>query len=371
MIFFEKGKVWADASEHSYLIESFFGKKKGKKIFLSPVEALYLAEMRNEEIVSIDTKTPLSLHEIYEGVKPNLTLYFVYKDWKERGLFLLPFSSSASGEPKPALSYKSSPVCLPPYTLSGIFSAETLTAYIPNPPKTLYTEYWFGQLGDYKAEQKGKSLKLDVFETAYLSKKGLLSVPREFFRIASSRLPDFEDMLSVYSDWRDHGYVVKTGFKFGSHFRIYFPGAKPGFAGAWKHSKHVLHVFSEKDRLLVSEWARAVRVAHSVKKTFILGMKPSKASSRAKPHFAAFSREGTAGLTPATSKPSYALLCLHEDQYIGGKDFASYLASAEKAGLTLLVAIVDRETSVTYYEIKRIQLAESPLSYFEIAWVQP
>ena len=30
--------------------------------------------------------------------------------------------------------------------------------------------------------------------------------------------------------------------------------------------------FSRKSKMIISEWARAIRVAHSVKKTFILGI---------------------------------------------------------------------------------------------------
>ena len=72
-------------------------------------------------------------------------------------------------------------------------------------------------------------------------------------------------LYEVYEDWRMNGYVVKTGFKFGTHFRIYFPGASPAASGdEWIHSKHVLHVFPKEQKMVISEWARAVRVAHGV-----------------------------------------------------------------------------------------------------------
>ena len=39
---------------------------------------------------------------------------------------------------------------------------------------------------------------------------------------------DFQKLYDVYADWRSKGYVIKTGFKFGTHFRIYFPGRTAG-----------------------------------------------------------------------------------------------------------------------------------------------
>ena len=32
----------------------------------------------------------------------------------------------------------------------------------------LYNDHWFGQFGSYKAEERGKLLKLDQFETVFL-----------------------------------------------------------------------------------------------------------------------------------------------------------------------------------------------------------
>jgi hypothetical protein len=37
----------------------------------------------------------------------------------------------------------------------------------------------------------------------------------------------------------------------------------------------------------------------------------------------------------------------------------------------MLMAIADRESSVTYYTIKRISLPKSEYEYFEIEWEQP
>jgi hypothetical protein len=36
-----------------------------------------------------------------------------------------------------------------------------------------------------------------------------------------------------------------------------------------------------------------------------------------------------------------------------------------------MVAIADRETSITYYVVHRIELPASEYEYYEIEWVQP
>ena len=184
-------------------------------------------------------------------------------------------------------------------------------------------------------------------------------------------------MYSVYEDWRLRGYIVKTGFKFGTHFRIYFPGASPiRDEKEWIHSKHVIHVFSRRSKLIISEWSRAIRVAHSVKKTFILAIPGIKAKIKVNPKkprldFLAYHRLKGNIEKPGEGKPRYLMYSLTEDEYIGGTELADALAECDHYGLEMIMAISDRESSVTYYAIKRIDLPGSDYEYFEIEWVQP
>jgi tRNA splicing endonuclease len=165
--------------------------------------------------------------------------------------------------------------------------------------------------------------------------------------------------------------VIKTGFKFGSHFRVYFPGASPAKEGEWLHSKHVLHVFPRRSKLLISEWARAIRLAHSVKKTFILAVPGKKSKSVRTCDFALYHRKGAECENPRTGEPSFLALALTEDEYLGGVEFAQALGECSERGLELVIAIADRETSVTYYLIKKISLPGSKFDYFEIQWLNP
>ena len=74
-------------------------------------------------------------------------------------------------------------------------------------------------------------LQLSLVESAYLLEQGLIEIKdgttgnipdlTEFSETASSIDPDFERKYSTYVDLRSRGFVPKTGFKFGTHFRVY------------------------------------------------------------------------------------------------------------------------------------------------------
>jgi len=113
-------------------------------------------------------------------------------------------------------------------------------------------------------------------------------------------------------------------------------------------------------------------VAHSVKKTFILAI-PGRELKRAKAKldFLLYHRKKDAIENPKEDKPKYLMLSLSEEEYIGGEELARAIEKAKEVGLELLLAIADRETSVTYYHVKRIELPGSKYEYYEIEWEQP
>jgi tRNA-intron lyase len=228
--------------------------------------------------------------------------------------------------------------------------------------------------------------KLDFMETIFLSKHfgievinnetGKKTTPDQVLEEVASKREYARQLYEVYEDWRLKSYVVKTGFKFGSHFRIYFPGASPVKQDKWIHSRHVLHVFPKEQKMLISEWSRAVRVAHGVKKTFILGIPKLKEKDYIDypADFMTYRRKKGQGVwvreTPK-DKPRYMLVAVSEDEHIGGVELASMLKKAKDTGLNLLLSITDRETSITYYELKKIILPKSRQEYYEIEWFKP
>jgi len=372
----------ADDSTRDILKRGFYGiSQENSMLRLSIEEAMYLLDSRNAVCSSGKGELTFgALASRFWKAKKFMARYFAYKDWRDRGL-VAKVPSAPYSEPvqNPLKKYPAEPQQLPHYKLTGVFfKSDLLTLVLENEQsRELYDRFWFGQYGAYKAADHGQLSKFDAYETLYLIDKGILSLEnitrKELVNYVSKRHKDFLSMYAVYSDWRDKGYVIKTGFKFGTNFRVYFPGARPGTGNGkeWTHSKHVIHVFPKNSRLLISEWARVIRVAHSVRKTFILAVPGEQIPAKASIDFVLYHRHGGEAENPSNSAPKFAMLALGEEEYIGGRELAAAIAQAAKLKLDLLLAIVDRETAVTYYTVRRILLPKSDIEYYEIDWLQP
>ncbi|MBD3389803.1 tRNA-intron lyase [Candidatus Micrarchaeota archaeon] len=374
-----KQAVAGDAQTITALVKGQYGEKRKEGIVLEPEEALYLIDVRGAECIDSEGMV-IGFNELagkFSG-KKLLARYMTYKDWRDRGLFIKPEKGEKGSKGENSLHrYMRGEIGLEMQTAGGMFFLDDLICTIDDKEagEKLYQEYWLGQMGTYKAAHRGSISKLDVFETLLLIDKKKLLLENcdagKIKKVACGRIEYFEDLNNVYREWREAGYVVKTGFKFGTHFRIYPPGAGPGKGREWTHSKHVLHVFPRKSSLLISEWARAIRVAHSVKKTFILAIPGRGKVKKGEVDFALYHRKGQDVESPKTGNPSFLMLSLSEDEYLGGEELAASLRTCLGRGLDLLVAIADRESSVTYYLIKRIELPGSKYEYYEIEWMQP
>ena len=370
-------KVYADDPQTvSSLVNGRIGVQKKNKVYLSPEEAMYLMDIRNADC-------PLQFTELMK--KPSK--YYGYKAWRDRGLYLLDFNHpKAKDEIKRvkkktmARKYKPANTSLPDITINGKFYKNDLMTVVDEYGEELpqlYYDYWFGQMGTYKAEHRGKYYYLDIYETLYLIDKGILLTKTDRDKIIKSAVRKhkyFDLMYSVYDDWRSKGFLLKTGFKFGSHSWLYFPGAGPKRSGKkWMHSKHVIHVFPYKQKMLISEWSRVVRVAHSVRKTFILAI-PKHEKDKVKNvtlDYILYHRKKNNVRKPYDDPPSYIMWSLSEEEYIGGAELAYALHEAQKLNLGLILAIADRETSVTFYRVIKINLPKSKHEYYEIEWVLP
>lgn len=375
MIEWEKEFYCSDAEETTKLINGFFGENRAGTVVLSLYEALFLSEIRNFKIFKNGRE--VSVDKVFEeGAKKGLLAkYFAFRDWRNRGLVALPKKERRVGRSRVVKTYRSRTVEEIKVRLKGKFDAENFFVSCDDyeAGKELYMTRWFGQLGMYKIFHLGKNYVLDPYEAVYLWKKNVLDVDgKKILDECGKRNHYFKDIYKIYEEWRDRGYVVKTGFKFGSHFRIYMPGVNPSQGKEWIHSKHVLHVFPRKAALLASDWSRAIRVAHGVRKTFILAIpKEMKKPKKITPHFMLYHRKGGVAVNPKTGEPKFYLFAISEDSVITGDFLYSALEKCREDGVELLLAIVDRESSVTYYDIKRIELENGGNSYFEIEWLQP
>lgn len=76
-----------------------------------------------------------------------------------------------------------------------------------------------------------------------------------------------EDIYLVFKDLRDKGNILKEGLKFGTDFRVYEKGAKPGKA----HAKYLLYIINEK-KIKTLDFTAKARIAHSTKKILLIAI---------------------------------------------------------------------------------------------------
>lgn len=137
----------------------------------------------------------------------------------------------------------------------------------------IYEENYYGKYNEDK-------LELSLVEAYHLMDRGLLNVLHgeeelskdDAFSIFSEKDEEFYHKLQAYADLRERGFIVKTGFKFGAHFRVYPRGVNPYEDGPKKqkqHTKWVVHAVPENESLSFSEMSRAVRLAQNIRATML------------------------------------------------------------------------------------------------------
>jgi tRNA-intron endonuclease, archaea type len=72
----------------------------------------------------------------------------------------------------------------------------------------------------------------------------------------------------VFRDLRNRGYIVKTGLKYGSEFRLYERGKSPGDG----HSDYLVKVVTENQQISTSDFSSYMRVAHGVNKKLLMAV---------------------------------------------------------------------------------------------------
>jgi tRNA-intron endonuclease len=144
----------------------------------------------------------------------------------------------------------------------------------------LYDESGYGKP---QPEENPNRLELDLIEAAYLLEKGKLKVFvkekgkkrkidfQELMEIGNKNVNQFHTQFIVYRELRERGYLVKTGYIFGAHFRVYERGVKlkRGPKAPYEHTKWCVHCVPEEAAFSLPEMSRAVRLAHNIRATFI------------------------------------------------------------------------------------------------------
>jgi tRNA-intron endonuclease len=261
-----------------------FGKRDKKCIELSWVELAYLSE---KKILSDD------FAEVVRAASsqiPNFDIrYLVYRDLRDRGYLLKVNKEHFEGRKNYAMNFypisdmdffyvPSIKTRVFPFILSVVDSDGEVTYYMVEraeprgefkelPKEKINPEFYgkrafiFQDAKELESKTYGRSEgnwgHLSLMEAWYLAEKG----------IVSKVTPVENDIYRVYRDLRDRGLIVKSGFKYGTHFRVYEKSIE-------EHSKYLVHILPEKEEM--QKISRAVRVAHGVRKSLILAYPTKK-----------------------------------------------------------------------------------------------
>ncbi len=278
---FRNGVVVVEKSQR--LIKRKFGKIHENHLILAPEESAYLVMKGTLEVSN--GKKIMSFEEILSYGEP--VRYFVYEDLRERGkrigmeeiqeIFIPIHESSVleihslkkSIDKKIAVVDSEGDVS---YFLVenfdergeheeeiGEFQANFLNWYFVTDCVELHRKYFYG------TEKAGRVL-LSIYEGLYLIEKGVMNVKVDFDSIYESAIDffkDFDRIYKIYRDLRERRFMVKTGLKFGSEFRVY---RKIRDLREIEHSKYLVKL---KEKITAMELAGDVRLCNAVKKTLL------------------------------------------------------------------------------------------------------
>lgn len=153
-------------------------------------------------------------------------------------------------------------------SVDGLFMADRVLVANKGDAGALHGSQFFGKM-------IGPTLQLSLIEAAFLMDIGVLKLTdsKSNRPVTSAALkkrarglqPDFDLRLDAFKDMKGKGLIVKTGFKYGSHFRAY--EGDP----AKQHARYLVHAVPKEFKTMWPEVSRAVRLAHGVKKEILLG----------------------------------------------------------------------------------------------------
>lgn len=303
--------------------KGYFGTMQGGKLRLHLIEAAFLVEGERLEVEHQGEAVSLPYIMNYGlTVDPHFEItYLVFRDLRQRGYVAKIAPEGLNLYPRGGAPHSHRPIYLvQPLSERAIFSMATILQHIQDMHKrkfmlgvadeegdlTYYYAKFFRMrgaleepdayhgditlLGDrsivwdrslsahlqenFIGRDFGNGVvQLSLTETAYLMEKGA-SVLRngsvctleDFLAYAQDIQPDIARRLRVYKDLRGRGMVPKTGFKFGSHFRVY--RQEPGGG----HAPYLVHVVPDHYTSTWTEISRAVRLANSVRKQMIFAV---------------------------------------------------------------------------------------------------
>jgi len=147
--------------------------------------------------------------------------------------------------------------------------------------KKLFTEGYYGKpigMPKPKIEEIDVPLILDLIEGLYLLENKKITITKlkeklnieQMTEICKKEIHGFEKKYIVYKNFRDKGYIINPGIKFGCDFAVYEKG--PGI----DHAPFLIQVYNRNESITSTGIVLAGRLATTVRKQFILAIPKGK-----------------------------------------------------------------------------------------------
>ncbi|MBI2632746.1 tRNA-intron lyase [Candidatus Pacearchaeota archaeon] len=134
---------------------------------------------------------------------------------------------------------------------------------------SLHEKSSFGEKKESKIEYSLVEALFLVYENKMIIRSGKnILTPESFLKKLKKLDKKIETKLSVFSDLRKRGYVIKSALKFGAEFRVYDKGSRPGS----EHARWILYTVREHNTLNWHNFAAKNRIAHSTKKNLLIAI---------------------------------------------------------------------------------------------------
>jgi len=147
--------------------------------------------------------------------------------------------------------------------------------------RKLFSQGYYGKpigIPKPKIEEIDVPLILDLIEGLYLLENKKITITKskqklntdQMIKICKKEYHNFEKKYLVYKNFRDKGYIINPGIKFGCDFAVYEKG--PGI----DHAPYLIQVYNRNESITSTGIVLAGRLASTVRKQFILAIPKGK-----------------------------------------------------------------------------------------------
>lgn len=147
--------------------------------------------------------------------------------------------------------------------------------------RKLFSQGYYGKpigIPKPKIEEIDAPLILDLIEGLYLLENKKITITKSKQKITVQQLKEickkevheFDKKYIVYKNFRDKGYIINPGIKFGCDFAVYKKG--PGI----DHAPFLIQVYNRSESISSTGIVLAGRLATTVRKQFILAIPKGK-----------------------------------------------------------------------------------------------